>query len=43
MYPLSKKTFKDWQVEQARDPEYVAAAHKLEPGYQIPGCASSVD
>jgi DNA-binding XRE family transcriptional regulator len=35
MCPLSKKTFKDWQAEQIRDPEFVAAAHKLEPGYQI--------
>ena len=35
MCPLSKNTFKDWQAEQAQDPEFVAAAHKLEPGYQI--------
>ena len=35
MSPVSKKTFKDWQTEQLQDPEFVAAAHELEPGYQI--------
>ncbi len=35
MTPLSKKTFKDWQQEQLNDPEFLAAARKLEPGYQI--------
>jgi DNA-binding XRE family transcriptional regulator len=35
MSPVSKKTFKDWQAEQLQDPELVAAANELEPGYQI--------
>lgn len=32
---ISKTTFKDWQKEQLKDPEYVAIARELEPGYQI--------
>ena len=28
-------SFKDWQAEQKKDPEYVAALNELEPGYQI--------
>ncbi len=35
MTPVSKKSLKDWQAEQLLDPEFVAAAHELEPGYQI--------
>jgi len=35
MSPVSKKTFKNWQIEQPQDPGFVAAAYKLEPGYQI--------
>ena len=35
MSPVSKKIFKDWQAEQLQDPEFVAAASELEPGYQI--------
>jgi DNA-binding XRE family transcriptional regulator len=35
MAPVSKKTFKNWQAEQLQDPEFVAAAYELEPGYQI--------
>ena len=35
MSPVSKKTFKDWQAGQLQDPEFVAAANALEPGYQI--------
>jgi len=35
MPPISKTTFKDWQKEQLKDPEYVAIARELEPGYQI--------
>jgi transcriptional regulator with XRE-family HTH domain len=35
MSPISKTSFKDWQVEQLKDPEFVAAASELEPGYQI--------
>ena len=35
MSPVSKKTLKDWQAEQLQDPEFVAAANELEPGYQI--------
>jgi DNA-binding XRE family transcriptional regulator len=35
MSPVSKKTLKGWQAEQLRDPEFVAAANELEPGYQI--------
>jgi HTH-type transcriptional regulator/antitoxin HipB len=35
MSPVSKKAFKDWQAEQLQDPEFVAAASELEPGYQI--------
>jgi DNA-binding XRE family transcriptional regulator len=35
MSPVSKKTLKDWQAEQLQDPEFIAAANELEPGYQI--------
>ena len=35
MTPISKQTVKDWQAEQAHDPEFVAASHELEPGYQV--------
>ncbi len=35
MSHLSKKTFKNWQEEQLKDPEFAAAAYELEPGYQI--------
>jgi DNA-binding XRE family transcriptional regulator len=35
MTPVSKKTFKNWQAEQSQDPDFVAAAYELEPGYQI--------
>lgn len=35
MSPISKTSFKDWQAEQLRDPEFVVAANELEPGYQI--------
>jgi DNA-binding XRE family transcriptional regulator len=35
MSPISKTNFNDWQAEQLKDPEFVAAARELEPGYQI--------
>jgi DNA-binding XRE family transcriptional regulator len=35
MTPVSKKTLKGWQAQQLKDPEFVAAANELEPGYQI--------
>ena len=35
MSPVSKKTLIDWQTEQLQNPEFVAAANELEPGYQI--------
>jgi DNA-binding XRE family transcriptional regulator len=35
MSPISKTTFKDWQKEQLKDPEFAAIARELEPGYQI--------
>jgi len=35
MSTISKTGFKDWQSEQLKDPEFVAAARELEPGYQI--------
>jgi DNA-binding XRE family transcriptional regulator len=35
MSPISKTSFKDWQAEQLKDPEFVVAARELEPGYQI--------
>jgi DNA-binding XRE family transcriptional regulator len=35
MSPISKTSFKDWQAEQLKDPEFVAAFRELEPGYQI--------
>jgi DNA-binding XRE family transcriptional regulator len=35
MSPVSKKTLKDWQAEQLQNPEFIAAANELEPGYQI--------
>jgi len=27
--------FQDWEAEKNKDPEFIAAAEKLEPGYQI--------
>lgn len=30
-----RRTFKDWKVEQVQDPEFVAASHELELGYEI--------
>ena len=27
--------FEDWEAEKNKDPEFIAAAEKLEPGYQI--------
>jgi DNA-binding XRE family transcriptional regulator len=35
MSPVSKKTLKNWQAQQLKDPEFVAAANELEPGYQV--------
>lgn len=35
MNPISKTSFEDWRAEQVKDPEFVAAANELEPGYQI--------
>lgn len=35
MSPISITTFKDWQAEQLKDPEFVTALRELEPGYQI--------
>ncbi len=35
MTPVSRKNFKDWQVEQRQDPDFVAAERELEPGYQV--------
>jgi len=35
MSPISKTTFKDWEAEQLKDPEFVDALKELEPGYQI--------
>jgi DNA-binding XRE family transcriptional regulator len=35
MSPISRKSFRDWQSEQKRDPEFVAASRELEPGYQV--------
>jgi phage-related protein/DNA-binding XRE family transcriptional regulator len=35
MCPVSKTTFEDWQTKQRQDPDFVAAEHELEPGYQI--------
>jgi DNA-binding XRE family transcriptional regulator len=35
MTPVSKKTLKNWQAEQLRDSEFIAAANELEPGYQV--------
>jgi len=35
MSPLAKTTFEDWQSEQLKDANFVAAARELEPGYQI--------
>lgn len=35
MSPISKTSFNEWQAEQLKDPEFVAAANELEPGYQI--------
>lgn len=27
--------FEDWEAEKIKDPEFVAAAEELEPGYQV--------
>ncbi len=27
--------FEDWEAEKIKDPEFIAAAEELEPGYQI--------
>jgi DNA-binding XRE family transcriptional regulator len=35
MTPVSKKNIKDWKIEQHQDPDFVAAEHELEPGYQV--------
>jgi DNA-binding XRE family transcriptional regulator len=35
MSPISKTSFEDWQAEQLKDAEFVAAVYELEPGYQI--------
>ena len=35
MSPISETSFEEWQSEQSKDPEYVAAAVELELGYQI--------
>jgi DNA-binding XRE family transcriptional regulator len=35
MTSISKKTLKGWHAQQLKDPEFVAAANELEPGYQI--------
>jgi len=35
MTPVPKKTLKGWQAQQLKDPDFVAAANELEPGYQI--------
>jgi DNA-binding XRE family transcriptional regulator len=35
MSPISKTTLNDWQIQQSQDPEFVAAEHELEAGYQI--------
>jgi DNA-binding XRE family transcriptional regulator len=35
MIPVSKETLKGWQAQQLKDPEFVAAANELEPGYQV--------
>jgi len=35
MSPISKTTLNDWQIQQAEDPEFVAAEQELEAGYQI--------
>ena len=35
MSPISETSFQEWQSEQSKDPEYVAAAAEVEPGYQI--------
>lgn len=31
MSPISKTTFKDWQKEQLKNPEFAAIARELEP------------
>jgi DNA-binding XRE family transcriptional regulator len=27
--------FEDWEAEKIKDPDFLAAAYKLEPGYQV--------
>jgi DNA-binding XRE family transcriptional regulator len=35
MSPVFRTSFKDWQVQQSQDPEFVAESLELEVGYQI--------
>ena len=35
MSPLAKERFDDWEKEKLNDPDFITAAKKLEPGYQI--------
>lgn len=35
MTPVAKKTFKNWQAEQHKNPDFTAAERELEPGYQV--------
>jgi transcriptional regulator with XRE-family HTH domain len=35
MSPIAKQRFEDWEKEKLRNPDFLAAARQLEPGYQI--------
>jgi DNA-binding XRE family transcriptional regulator len=35
MSPVFRTSFKDWQMQQSQDPEFVAESLELEVGYQI--------
>ncbi len=35
MSPISSIAFQDWQAQQETNPEFIAAANEMEPGYQI--------
>lgn len=35
MTPIARVNLEDWEKDKLQDPEFVSAAKKLEPGYQI--------
>lgn len=35
MIPVSKVRLEDWEKDKLQDPQFIAAARQLEPGYQV--------